>query len=65
MEREQTKIKCPKCHITVMTYDGRSTMNKIVKCRICQHKVIYNPMTNETILGDIPVRECGSGLRFY
>lgn len=58
-------IRCPKCKVRVMEYDGRSTMNQIARCRICKHSVVYDVETKEVLLGDIPSRVSTSGLRFY
>lgn len=58
------KIFCPQCNSHVGTWDGRSTMGKIVKCRKCGKLVIYRTETGKTENGPIPKRNCSSGTTF-
>lgn len=58
------KIFCPQCKGYVGTYDGRSTIDKIVKCEKCRKRVIYRIETGETEVKDIPKRNCSSGVTF-
>lgn len=57
-------ILCPRCHRKVGTYDGRSTIDKIITCRKCRKLVMYRVETKETELKDIPPRACSSGMTF-
>lgn len=64
VKKEKT-IYCPKCKRRVATYDGRSSNNVIVNCKNCKKRVVYYFETDETVLKEIPIREQGSGKRFY
>lgn len=57
-------ILCPRCHRKVGTYDGKSTIDKIITCRKCRKLVIYRVVTGETELKLIPPRACSSGMTF-
>lgn len=58
-------IYCPKCKRKAMEYDGISTMKIEVKCKKCQELVVYEPLTNTTVLKKLPARATASGMRFY
>lgn len=58
-------IYCPSCGRRVATYDGRSTMNVVAKCKKCQKRIVYYADTGETELKSIPQRATGSGMTFY
>lgn len=60
----QSTILCPSCHRKVGTYDGKSTMDKIITCKRCKKLVIYRVETKETELKAIPPRACSSGMTF-
>ena len=60
----QKTIYCPKCHRKVGTYDGRSTMNKICKCKKCNKRVVYHAIERKTEIKPIPLRNCSSGMTF-
>lgn len=60
----QETIYCPKCHRKVGTYDGRSTMNKICKCKKCNKRVVYHAIGGKTEIKPIPLRNCSSGMTF-
>lgn len=47
---KEKKIYCPKCGRKVATYDGRSQIDIVVKCRKCNKKIVYRVAT-----GDIEV----------
>lgn len=64
MKYKTKEIFCPSCNQRVATYDGRSTMNVIVKCRNCNKRVVYHIDTWETEIKDIPKRNCSSGMTF-
>lgn len=58
------KIFYPQCNSYVGTWDGRSTMNHIVRCNKCRKRVIYHIDTGEIEVKDIPKRNCSSGMTF-
>lgn len=58
------EIFCPSCGGKVGTYDGRSTINFIARCRKCNKNVVYNVDTGEIKLKPFSLRACGSGLTF-
>lgn len=59
------KIICPQCFKNVGTYDGRATINPIVKCKKCNKLVVYDIETGKRETKPIPERTQGSGMRFY
>lgn len=61
--KEKT-IYCPKCGRKVGTYDGRSTINKICRCKKCNKRIVYHVDTGETEIKNIPKRNCSSGMTF-
>ena len=61
---EQKTIYCPKCGRKVGTYDGRSTINRILKCRKCNKKVVYYVDDGRTEIKPFPKRTCSSGITF-
>lgn len=62
---EPKKIYCPNCGHKVGTYDGRSTINVLAKCKKCKKLVVYNIENEKTEIKEIPQRETSSGMRFY
>ena len=62
---EQKTIYCPKCGRKVATWDGRSTINVLAKCKKCKKLVVYNIENEETKIKEIPQRTTSSGMRFY
>lgn len=58
------KIFCPQCNSHVGTHDGRSTIDKIVKCKNCNKLVIYKIKTGKTENKPVPKRNCSSGVVF-
>lgn len=61
--KEKT-IYCPKCGRKVGTYDGRSTIDKICRCKKCNKRIVYHVDTGETEIKNIPKRNCSSGMTF-
>lgn len=57
-------IFCPSCGRKAGTWDGRSTIDKIVKCKKCRKLVIYRTETGITENRTIPKRNCSSGTTF-
>ena len=58
-------IYCPKCGRKVGTYDGKSKINKSMKCNKCNRMVLFDVETKETKTKEIPKRTQSSGMRFY
>ena len=48
----------------VATWDGKSKINKIARCRKCNKKVIYDIENQETRLEKLPERQSSSGVVF-
>lgn len=65
MEYKPKDIICPKCLGKVGTYDGRSKINKIVKCKKCNKLVVYDTESGKYKLRPVPERTSGSGMIFY
>lgn len=61
---EPKTIYCPRCGRKVATWDGRSSINVITKCRKCIKKVVYHVDTGKTELKKLPERNCSSGMTF-
>lgn len=57
-------IYCPACGRKVATWDGKSKINKIARCRKCNKKVIYDIENQETRLEKLPERQSSSGVVF-
>lgn len=64
-EKKVKTIYCPKCGRKVGTYDGKSTIHKLLKCKKCNELVVYNVETGKTKLKKIPERNCSSGMIKY
>lgn len=62
---EQKTIYCPRCGRKSATYDGRSTINTIGKCKKCKKLVIYDIETEKVYTKAIPIRGQSSGARFW
>lgn len=58
------EIYCPKCGMKLGTYDGKSTINKILKCKECHRRVVYHVDTGETEIKLLPRRDSLSGKRY-
>lgn len=61
----EKNIYCPKCGRKVAKYDGRSSINIVVKCKNCKKMVVYDVEKDETICKDMPLRTTSSGKRYY
>lgn len=57
-------IYCPKCGRKCGTYDGRSTINKVCRCKKCNKRIVYHVDTGEVERKNIPERNCSSGMIF-
>lgn len=64
MEYKPKTIYCPRCGRKVATWDGRSSMPVIGRCRKCQKRVVYYVDNDETEIKDIPERNCSSGVTY-
>ena len=60
----ETTIYCPKCKRKVGTYDGRSTINKLCKCKHCNIGITYDINTLETRVRKLSERKTSSGVTF-
>lgn len=58
-------IYCPECGRKVGTHDGKSKINKSIRCEKCDKLVLFNVDTGETSIKPIPRRTQASGKRFY
>lgn len=65
MKYKTVAIICPQCLNRVGTYDGRSTVNHICKCKTCNKRIIYYVGTGEVEIKPLPQRICSSGITFY
>lgn len=61
---EPVKVYCPKCNRYVGTYDGKSSINLITRCRNCRIQVVYDIKTGETKTKPLPQRTTSSGVTF-
>lgn len=60
----EMSIYCPKCGRKIGTHDGRSTIPKIIDCKKCKKRIIYNPKEGITVK-EIPLRNTSSGVTFH
>lgn len=58
-------IYCPKCKKKLGTYDGKAFTNKIIHCRDCNIRVVYDTQKRMTLTSKIPPRATSSGKTFY
>lgn len=58
-------IYCPRCNRKVATWDGKSSINPIGKCKKCNWLIIYDLNREELRIKDVPDRATSSGLTFY
>ena len=54
-------IYCNLCGRRVGTWDGKSTINVICKCKHCDKRVVYYVDTGETVVKDRPPISSSSG----
>ena len=59
------KIYCPICNKKLGSYDGRGTIPKVIDCKDCKKRVVFNPETGKTEVMNIPSRNTASGKTFY
>lgn len=58
-------IYCPRCGIKVMSWDEKTTINLIAKCKKCERVVEYDVKEDKVEILGKPIRSQSSGLRFY
>ena len=61
----EKKIYCPICGRKVGTYDGKSTINKVMDCRKYNKRIVYHVKTDEVEVKKIPIRNSSSGVTFH
>ncbi len=61
---KEKKIYCPRCGRKVATYDGRSKIDIVVKCRKCNKKIVYRVATGDIEVKPLPARQTASGMTF-
>lgn len=61
---EKKEILCPICNSKVGTYDGKSTINVVTKCKKCNKRVVYYVATGKTKAKPIPPRTTSSGMTY-
>ena len=64
MEYKPKTIYCPRCGRKVATWDGRSSMPVIGRCKKCNKRVVYYVDNGETESKDSPQRNCSSGVTY-
>lgn len=59
-------IYCPMCHRRVAQWDGKSTINPVIgNCKNCNKRVVYDLVSEEVTVKNLPIRATSSGMRFY
>ena len=61
---KKVKVYCPKCGRYVGTYDGKSSMNLIARCKHCKKQIVYDIKSKETSIRPLPTRTTSSGMTF-
>lgn len=64
METEKKPIYCPLCNRKVATWNKKSKMDIISKCRKCNKRVIFRVESQEIEIKNIPPRSQSSGVNF-
>ena len=62
--RNPKNIYCPGCSRKVGTWDGKSTINVVCKCKHCEKRVVYYVESAETKIKEMPPRASSSGMNF-
>lgn len=57
-------VYCPICGKKTGTYSGMTEDVHVSRCRKCNKRVIYNPLTGETICKRFPEKNTSSGVSF-
>lgn len=58
-------IYCPKCYRKLGSCSEKATIPKVVDCKECKKRIVYNPVTGNTEVNPIPARPLASGKTFY
>ena len=58
-------IYCPGCHRKLGSCDNRTTIPKVIDCKECKKRVVYNPVSKNLEVKPIPARSTASGKTFY
>lgn len=61
---DKKTIQCPICKREVGTYDGKSTINVVTRCKHCNKRIVYYVATGETKAKPIPPRTTSSGMTY-
>ena len=62
---QKTSINCKECGYAIGTYDGKSTINKVIRCKNCGKYNLYHIDSDKTEIIEKPMRMTGAGTRFY
>lgn len=57
-------LNCPFCSRKLGTYDGRSTIPKIIDCKKCRKRIVFH-QSGATEVREIPKRNTSSGVTFH
>lgn len=58
-------IYCPGCNRKLGSCDSRTTIPKVIDCKECKKRVVYNPVSKNIEVKPIPERITSSGKTFY
>lgn len=58
-------IRCADCKQIIGAYDGKSTINKLIRCKRCKKYNIFDTKKKKTRIVEAPNRETSGGLTFY
>lgn len=62
---QPTSINCAECGYCIGNYDGKSTINKVIRCPNCGKYNLYHVDTDKTEIVEKPQRVCASGRQFF
>ena len=60
-----TSINCAECGYAIGTHDGKSKIDKTMRCTNCGKYNLFHADTGNTEIVKEPQRTTGSGMRFY
>ena len=61
---EKKTICCPRCGRKIGVWDGRSTINLVLRCKKCKKQVIYHVDSEALEIKKLPQRNTSSGMSF-